>query len=340
MQQRYVERKDRETVLQMELRYLAQDEKHLSRELYEVCFPEDTEEFVNYYYEQKCKDNEILVLEEHEKVYAMIHLNPFTVSMNQNSCRVHYIVAVATDESCRRRGYMLELMNQAFHDLYGRKEPFTFLIPANPDYYYSCGFEYWESQLKLKQDQGDIWQGQKVAAAKKEDCRELALFSNEVLGNRFDLYVEKDEAYYQRLILEQKSQNGQIVVMRETSRENGRPEGAVSGIFGFDRECGVEIREPIMRTSCTEYVHPLMMGRIIHLESFCAAMKSREPVEINTEIRDTMIPENNGCYRIRIDENGGRAVRIHSHEPELSMDIAEIGQLLFHKMRIYINEIV
>lgn len=322
----------------MEIRYLAQEEKYISRELYEECFPEDSESFVDYYYEQKCADNEILVLEDQERICSMLHLNPFRVSMYGTSCRVHYIVAVATAEEYRRRGYMLRLMEEAFYDMYHRGEPFTFLIPANPDYYYSCGFEYWENQLELKQDRDDIWHGQRMAAAKAEDSKELAAFSNEVLKEQFDLYIEKDEAYYRRLILEQNSQSGQVVVLRDTIDESAS--GPVSGIFCFDRECGVEIREPIMRTSCSERVHPLMMGRILNLEAFCQNMRSRTPLKLEVEVRDTLLSENNGCFRIEISENGGKAMRIHSHEPEKSMDIAEIGQLLFDRMRIYINEIV
>ena len=65
----------------MEIRYLSPEEKERSRELYEDCFPEDTERFVDYYYKEKCKDNQILVLEDQEEICSMIHLNPFTISM-------------------------------------------------------------------------------------------------------------------------------------------------------------------------------------------------------------------------------------------------------------------
>ena len=141
----------------MEIRYLSPEEKERSRELYEDCFPEDTERFVDYYYKEKCKDNQILVLEDQEGICSMIHLNPFTISMYGNLAQVCYIVAVATREDCRRNGYMLQLMERAFYDRYRAGDPFTFLIPANPDYYYSCGFDFWENQRELKQDQDTIW---------------------------------------------------------------------------------------------------------------------------------------------------------------------------------------
>ena len=110
----------------MEIRYLKQEEKEASRELYEKCFPEDSEAFTDYYYQYKCQDNHILVMEDREQICSMIHLNPFRMNLYGNICGVHYIVAVATLEEYRRRGYMLELMNRAFHDMYERGEPLRF----------------------------------------------------------------------------------------------------------------------------------------------------------------------------------------------------------------------
>ena len=320
----------------MKVRYLSQKEKIRSRELYEACFPEDTERFVDYYYKEKCKDNEILVLEDQEEICSMIHLNPFTVSVYGNAAQVCYIVAVATKETCRRKGYMLQLMERAFRDRYQAGDPFTFLIPANPDYYYSCGFDFWENQRELRQDQDTIWnKNRNVAAAKPADCKEMAEYSNRVLKERFDLFVVKDEVYYKRLILEQESEEGHVVILR-----NAETDGKICGLFCMDRECGIEIREPIMEDCCTETVHPIMMGRILNLERFCGMMKCNEKIRRNLEIRDALIPENNGTFCITIDENGGQAVRMHGLQVDESLDISEFGRQMFRDMRIYINEVV
>ena len=48
----------------MEIRYLNQEEKERSRKLWEECFPEDSARFLDYYYQEKCRDNRILVLED------------------------------------------------------------------------------------------------------------------------------------------------------------------------------------------------------------------------------------------------------------------------------------
>lgn len=331
----------------MEIRYLEQNEKEKSRRLYETSFPEDSEEFVDYYYTEKCADNQILVMEEYDEVISMIHLNPFTVSLYGNQSKVHYIVAVATHEDYRMQGYMRQLMERVFLDMYEAGEPFTFLTPASPDYYYSCGFEYWESQIQLHQDQDGIWNGkQRIRAAVEADCAQMAAFSNETLKEQFDLFVVKDEAYYSRLIKEQECDGGHVLVIKESDEESFVHEideednGNVSGIFCLNRGLGMYIREPIMAHSCSEELHAGMMGRVLNVERFCGMLKSDTTISLDVRIRDTMIPENEDCYHIEINSEGGYAQRIYDTEPVLSMDIAELGQMFFDKMRIYINEVV
>ena len=48
--------------------YLKEEEKFWCRNLWEEAFPEDSKEFVNYYFKEKLKDNRILALKEGEKL--------------------------------------------------------------------------------------------------------------------------------------------------------------------------------------------------------------------------------------------------------------------------------
>ena len=49
---------------------MTQGEKENSRRLYECCFPEDSQKFVDYYYQEKCRENEIAVIEENGKIIS------------------------------------------------------------------------------------------------------------------------------------------------------------------------------------------------------------------------------------------------------------------------------
>ena len=66
------------------IHYLQGEEKARSRKLWEEAFPEDSQAFRDYYYTEKTKDNEILVLEEQGKVMSEIPMTWPLESRRQN----------------------------------------------------------------------------------------------------------------------------------------------------------------------------------------------------------------------------------------------------------------
>lgn len=73
--------------------------QHLdTRKLYEEVFSKDEKSFVDYYYQEKTKDNIIYVVREDDDIQAMLHLNPYTLMVNGTEKESYYIVAVATEK--------------------------------------------------------------------------------------------------------------------------------------------------------------------------------------------------------------------------------------------------
>lgn len=128
------------------IRYLAPQEKQGTRAMYEEMFPEDSVSFVDYYYQWKTRENEILVMEEDGMLQVMLHLNPYTLWLNGHCRELPYIVAVATSPSCRRKGKMGRVMGRALQDLERQQVPFAFLLPKDPAYYQGQGFVFFPSQ--------------------------------------------------------------------------------------------------------------------------------------------------------------------------------------------------
>ena len=114
----------------MILRRLKQEEHGKTRKLWEEVFPEDTKAFLDYYYYIKARDNQIFVIEEDGEIRSMLHLNPYQVRIENRFFPTAYIVAVATQKPYRSRGYMGRLLHASLREMYERKMPFTFLMPA------------------------------------------------------------------------------------------------------------------------------------------------------------------------------------------------------------------
>lgn len=334
----------------MRLRYLRPEEKAVSRRLYENCFPEDTPKFVDYYYAEKCRDNEIIVLEQGEKICSMIHANPFPVSCCKNRVMVHYLVAVATDPAYRRQGCMRKLLRQTLQDARDRQEPFSFLMPADPAYYEPFGYRYWNGQQvweisALQEEKLQTYCAGAQPCLSEIEEEQLAECANRILDAKFDLYIPRDASYYERMKKEQQSEDGKVMAVYD-----GR--GAVSGSFCYSMEDGFEIREPLFGTdtrmpgspteilTVTEQKKPLMMGRIVHLPAFVSMLRFADVYEQTVQIRDELLPENDGCYRIRIDYTGGRAEKAEPCEAAVTMDIAGFGRQMFDRLKIFVNELV
>ena len=113
-----------------------------TRKLWEEVFPEDTKAFLDYYYYIKTRDNQIYVIEADGDICSMLQLNPYTVRVEEKEFPSAYIIAVATKENYRRRGYMGALLRTSLNDMYAKKIPFTFLMPAAEAIYTPYDFRF------------------------------------------------------------------------------------------------------------------------------------------------------------------------------------------------------
>lgn len=232
----------------MQIRKMDKHEHWKTRKLYETVFFEDTKAFVDYYYTWKTKDNTIYVAEDEDGIHAMIHLNPVDVWVNGQVQKLHYIVAVATEETYRHQGLMSRLLEAVEIEMADCGEAFTFLMPASEKIYTPFGYRYFAGQRNgilggsviegdsffgpgQGSDKKESWQKKRqnineiVAAeiliseqyicrpVEKGEYQKLADFVNRVLQQQYDVFVWRDAEYYERLCAEQRCQNGDVMVV-------------------------------------------------------------------------------------------------------------------------------
>lgn len=120
-----------------------------TRPLWEEVFYEDSIQFTDYYFDNKVEKNIGYVLGQ-APYDAMMFRTPYTLQIGEVQKEISYIVGVATRKECRHRGYMRELLMHSFREMYQEKNPFTFLMPANPAIYEPFDFKYIYER--------DVWQ--------------------------------------------------------------------------------------------------------------------------------------------------------------------------------------
>ena len=167
------------------IRYLTDCEKGKSEMLYREAFPEDKDAFVNYYYSYAVKDNKILVLEQEEEICSMLHLNPYTLSVNGTKVEAYYYVAVATKADCRHQGMMRKLLHRSLKDIRKEGHPFTYLMPANRAIYEPFDFRI-------------VYQQKKIELPLEAEA------ANARLEELFDVYTCRDDWYVEKLLEEER----------------------------------------------------------------------------------------------------------------------------------------
>ncbi|MEY8391706.1 GNAT family N-acetyltransferase [Lachnospiraceae bacterium 45-W7] len=251
------------------IRYLEQWEKHKTRSLYETAFREDSREFVDYYYQWKMKDNEVIVMEEGQSVrdgffHVMMHANPYILWINGRLERIPYLVAVATAPFCRRQGKMGRVLRYFLQDLEHKRVPFTFLLPADPAYYKGQGFVFFPDMnltgVIQKTGRGTIqaaaahsfYSDRNWQPAGKTDIPQMMEFSDKVLRARHDMVISRDQYYYLRLLAETAVEHGGILLLRHKGELRGMLTYAQAAVSETQLQDRVEIKELLLEEMVLE----------------------------------------------------------------------------------------
>jgi len=285
------------------IKYLNQKEKIFTKPLYKEAFFEDSDSFVNYYYEEKLKDNRILADIEGESVRSMIMLNPYKISVFNKIYNLDYIVAVATGKEFKRQGYMRSLLNKALCDMNVEGIPFTYLIPANKDYYLPFDFAF----VANKNEYNANFSGLKKQVIKEEPDKELIFrildFINNEVSKDNDVYTYRDENYFIRDLKEIASEDGFINIY---SDENN--------IVAYESFWGkkLELKERIVSSKLAnrKFGKENIMVRITDIVELLSNFRDKEPIDIIVKINDNIIESQNGYFRIEMDERCSSVSRI------------------------------
>lgn len=289
------------------VRYLKQEEKTKTQTLWKEAFPEDSEAFMEYYYNEKARDNQIMVKEEEGQIIAMAHLNPYLLVVKNRRIRSSYIVGVATRSDKRHQGHMRDILTELLKDKCQEGMPFLFLMPASPKIYQPFDFTYIYDQ--------PLWEFREGFSLRREAYHpeqmsqrmtpgEVATWMDQWLSRRYQVYCRRDEAYVKRLLKELLSESGALYQIYDRER-----------MIGFQAFWGNTSQVQRLLYCEDSYVQerdepkPAIMARIVNLSEFvkpiCLHQKClSDDREFYIQIEDNLIPENNGTFRWILTKEG------------------------------------
>ena len=300
------------------LTYLDAEDKDETKHLWHMCFPEDSESFIEYYYKEKTKDNEILVKKDNGLLISMVQYNPYAVKLRGRLWKLDYLVGVATEESRRREGHFRDVFVKMLHDEEAAGKPITYLVPVNPAVYAPMGFTFignvasYELTEKAKQTLTRT-----VCQDTPEDCGRAAVYMEQWLGARYEMYTRRDAAYVSRLIKELASENGTLEFLEQDGR-----------LVGLDAYWGWEVREHRLLYAEDAYTvktgeKPWNMARLTNIGALLAAFglkqaeqrgEEKRMLTLGIRMNDPILEMNNGEFVWTIGETGS-SLKARKPEP-------------------------
>lgn len=198
--------------------FLKGKEKLDAKILYKEVF-DDSEAFVNYFYNTRIKDIEIIgIRNQEEEIVCMLHLIPRKVMRNEKIEEVYYIYAVATKEEHRRKGHMQQIFSEAFEFMCLKGKKWTYLITDMPIYYSKFNIiDTYPICKNIEYSVAKLCMGVTTAIALKKDFAELAKVCNELKNfDRNDniARIYYDEEYFTQLNESASCDGGWIEVVK------------------------------------------------------------------------------------------------------------------------------
>ena len=301
------------------LAYLDAEDKDETKHLWHMCFPEDSESFIEYYYKEKTKDNEILVKKDNGLLISMVQYNPYAVKLRGRFWKLDYLVGVATEESRRREGHFRDVFVKMLHDEEAAGKPITYLVPVNPAVYAPMGFTFIGNVVSYElTEEAKQTLTRTVCQDTPEDCGRAAVYMEQWLGARYEMYTRRDVAYVSRLIKELASENGTLEFLEQDGR-----------LVGLDAYWGWEVREHRLLYAEDAYTvktgeKPWNMARLTNIGALLAAFGLKQAEQQGEEKRmltlcirmnDPILEMNNGEFVWTIGETGS-SLKARKPEPD------------------------
>lgn len=203
--------------------------KEKAREIWKENFT-DTEEEINFYFDNIYKDENFLILEDKEKnILSSLHANKYFFSLNKEVFKTSYIVGVASPIIYRKKGYMKQLMLNFLNEADKNLTPLVFLSAINPNIYRGFSFEYFSSIEKYSFNIFQLSEIKNVNDFEYFDVNILnfKLFLEDLKNiydynmRNFFCFLKRDDIYFTKLLKEHFSENGKIILIKDKNCSKG-----------------------------------------------------------------------------------------------------------------------
>jgi predicted acetyltransferase len=103
--------------------------KEALKRMWKLCFPQDSDPFIDFYFNKVYKNDETLICLENGQPVAALQMIPYSLKIDTKIYPAGYISGAMTHPDFQKRGYMGQLLNISFEKMKEKGFDYTFLIP-------------------------------------------------------------------------------------------------------------------------------------------------------------------------------------------------------------------
>lgn len=346
----------------MNIRYAKGEDLDKLKDIWNYCFG-DEESFVEYYFNNKYKPENTIIVEEGDDFKSSLQLNQYKIKLNDKIYDISYVVGVSTYPNARGKGYMKDMMEFSLNEIYKRGQIVSLLMPIDYRLYKKYGYEHCYDQLEYKINIDGLKQFKINGDFEKVNENHI----DEMIGiynyflSKSNGYVVRDKFYYENLFKEIKCENGHIYIhknneydgyiiyfimgdtmlVREMCYKNiNSLKSMLKFIFNHNTQCkNIKVMAPI--NDSIRYVlpnlkdndiniKPFMMGRIINVEDFLndIYVEDTELDSVYINVEDNQIKDNNHIFEIKV-LNNKIVAKESNKEADITLSINSLSQMAF-----------
>ncbi len=130
----------------MNIRKATKTDEETVKSLWGYCFEKPSDPFCQWYFQNLCHMEEVLVGEEKGQIACDLHRRPYDIRVRGRVFPVDYIVGVATHPAARGKGAAKELLRGEFHLAAKEGKSLVILMPSAASFYLPLGFGFYVHQ--------------------------------------------------------------------------------------------------------------------------------------------------------------------------------------------------
>ncbi|MDR0755004.1 MAG: GNAT family N-acetyltransferase [Prevotellaceae bacterium] len=329
--------------------------KELSKALYKLCF-DDSDKFADFYFDKRYTEKNHFAIFENNNPVAALQAIPYMMTFFDEKIDLAYLSAICTHPNFRRQGLMTKLLEKTYRQLFADGIYAAFLIPADSylfDIYGKNDYEtiFYRTKTQINTRNFNIKNDCKIYEYSEANKHETFKYFDRKMSER-NFCIQHSFSDFEIVCEDIYNSSGLILIAEYGNKIAGisfvslvNSNITVNEHFADTREISASLLKTISEKTAADsltyidipqkkHCEAIGMMRIICVEKILQLYaKKYRNCHTAVFVKDSVIAENSGCYRI----SNGECIKLPFENSHEAWKIAQLTQFVFDGQTPYMS---